>query len=786
MFAGVRSAQESLSGYKRNRTIRPFVMQIKRQTLAKVLVAVFLVNLVVMGAGAYLAYERAPPIPQEIVGPDGETVATGEDVRQGKMAFQRDGLMNHGSILGNGAYFGPDYTADTLDLKVEYMRQYYAKERYDVAYDDLDSERRAAVNHQVREELESSQAAAVVRYSAAERYAHEQIRAEYVERYHEGSAERGVPVRMIDSREEARQFADFAAWTAWIAHTDRPGADHSYTNEWPYAPGAGNDPTGAAMTWSVVAMVLLVGGAGLGIFLYRSFDLPEPAGPEVEVPHPDDIDLLPSQAAAVRFVPVAALLFLGQVLLGGLLAHYYIERDGFFGLGELLGVNVVELLPFAIAKTWHLDLGILWIATLWLGAGLFLPALLTGYEPRKQGRYVNGLLGALVVVTVGGLAGVWLGANGYFDGALWWILGNEGLEYLEIGRLWQVGILAGFLGWAVLVARGFRPLLRREPKYGVAHMILYAGGSIALLFTAGFLFTPTTNIVVTEFWRWWVVHMWVEGAFEFFIVAIVGLTLVSMNLLDRRSAEKAVMFEALLVMSTGVIGVSHHYWWVGLPDIWVPLGSAFSTLELIPLVFILYEAINEYRAVTSRGESFPYRLPFMFIVASGVWNFVGAGVLGFFINLPLVNYYEHGTYLTVGHAHAAMFGAFGFLALGMATYMLRISTRNWSGRRLRWAFWSWNAGLALMVLVSVLPVGFLQLEAAFTASYDAARSLAFYNSETVQLLFWARLPGDTLLILGTVLFAWDVTEKLLSQRATTAPDDAGDAVSSRVLPEADD
>jgi nitric oxide reductase subunit B len=210
-----------------------------------------------------------------------------------------------------------------------------------------------------------------------------------------------------------------------------------------------------------------------------------------------------------------------------------------------------------------------------------------------------------------------------------------------------------------------------------------------------------------------------------------------------------------------------------MPDLWVPIGSAFSTLELIPLVFILFEAINEYRAMVGAGESFPYSLPFAFIVASGLWNFVGAGVLGFFINLPLINYYEHGTYLTVGHAHAAMFGAFGFLALGMATYMLRIAVkeRHWSTRRLRAAFWLWNAGLALMVFVSVLPVGVLQLETAFTVTYDAARSLAFYEQPVVQALFWARLPGDTLLILGTLVFAADVVAKLRHLRPAVTSDE---------------
>jgi nitric oxide reductase subunit B len=752
-------------------------MKVRRSTLAKILATVFVVNLVVMGVGAWYSYDQAPPIPKEVERPDGETVVTAEQVRDGKKTFQSDGLMNHGSILGNGAYYGEDFTADALDLKTEYMRAYYAREEFDAEYGALDERQQATVDVAVRAQLDDGDPGERIEYSAAEAYAHEQVREVYVERYHDGSPERGVPAGMIESEEEARRFADFALWTAWIAHTDRPGAAHSYTNDWPYDPAAGNDPTGAAMTWSVIAMVLLVAGAGVGVWLYKAIELPEPETEGVTVPRPDGVDLFPGQAAALRFVVVGAGLFLAQVLLGGLLAHYYVERDAFFGLGELLGIDFLQLVPFAIAKTWHIDLGILWIATLWLGAGLFLPPLLTGREPEGHGRWVNRLLGALVVVSVGGLAGIWLGANGHLDGSLWWILGNEGLEYLEVGRLWQVGILVGFVAWAALVARGLKPLLDREPRYGLAHMILYAGGSIALLFCAGLLYTPETNIVVTEFWRWWVVHMWVEGAFEFFIVALVGVTLVSMNLLDKRSAEKAVMVQALLVMGTGVIGVSHHYWWVGQPDVWVPIGSAFSTLELVPLVFILYEAIGQYRAMADGGESFPYTLPFAFIVASGVWNFVGAGVLGFFINLPLVNYYEHGTYLTVAHGHAAMFGAFGFLALGMVTYMLRIAAPSgeWDPTNLRRAFWAWNVGLALMVGLSLLPVGFLQLEVAFTESYDAARSLAFYEGGLVQLLFWARMPGDALIILGTVLFGYDATKKVLARRATTPADEPGDA-----------
>jgi len=761
-------------------------MEVRRKTLAKALVVAFIVNLVVMGAGAYFAYQQSPERPQQIVGPDGQVLATNEDIVAGKASFQQNGLMNHGSILGNGAYFGPDYTADAQERLVTNMREYVAEDRYSTPYSELAGPEQAAVDSIVTQQLEDGSLGRTIELTPAEAHAYQAVRQSYVERYHGGAPEHGIPAGFIDSETDARRFADFALWTALFSTIDRPNSDVSWTNEWPYNPGAGNSPPVTSMTWSVVAMVLLVGGGGAGIWLYSSAELPEPDADGVDVPHPSEIELFPSQFAAIRFVPVAALLFLVQTLLGGLMAHYYIEREGFYGIADALGVDAMATLPFAITKAWHIDLAVLWIATLWLGIGLFLPPLLTGQEPKNQRRYIHVLLGALLVVVVGGLVGIWLGAQGYIDGALWWILGNEGLEYLEVGRLWQVGLLVGFVLWTALVARGFKPLLEREERYGLAHMIIYAGGSIGLLFSASMLYTPRTSMVVTEFWRWWVVHMWVEGAFEFFVVAIIGISLVSMNLLTRRSAEKAVMFSALFVMGAGVIGVSHHYWWIGLPEYWIPIGSVFSTLEFIPLIFILYEALGEYRAMMAAGEDFPYTLPFMFIIASGLWNFVGGGVLGFFINLPLVNYYEHGTFLTVGHAHGAMFGAFGFLALGMAVYALQFTTKpgHWNPTNIRRAFWLLNAGLAWMVFVGDIPVGFLQLETVFTQGYDAARSLAFYNRDVIQLLFWARLPGDILIILGAALFCTDVLKKRFVRREEpTTATSGGTVISRRVFGE---
>ncbi|MDL5360820.1 nitric-oxide reductase large subunit [Halalkalicoccus sp. NIPERK01] len=738
-------------------------------TGSKTLVALFVANLVAMGLGAWLSYRNAPPIPEEFRGPDGDVVVTAEQVRAGKRAFQANGLMNHGSILGNGSYFGVDLTADALDLKAEYMREYYARERGADSIEGLADDERAAVERRVERELDAeAPEGAVARYSAAEAYAHRRIREEYVERYYEGEPERGVPAEFVASREQAARIGDFACWTAWMAHTDRPNAAHSYTNDWPYVPGTGNRPTGQVLVWSTISVVLLVAGGGLGVWAYHAIDFAEPTTEAIEIPSPDSVSITPAQYAAAWYVPVAGALFVVQALAGALLAHYYVERTGFFGLGDALGIELVSLLPFATVRTWHINLAVLWITTLWLAGGLFLPGLFSDRDPPWQAAGTTALLGLLVAATVGAFVGVWLGTHGKFgspeESDLWWWLGSEGLEYLEVGRLWKLLLLVGFVGWTGLVIRGVRRV--EDSPTGLGHFMAYAGGSIALLFAASMLYTPDTNIAVTEFWRWWVVHMWVEGVFEFFVTAVVAVALVSMELVERGDAEKAILFEVFAIMGAGIVGVSHHYWWVGLPDFWVPLGTTFSTLEFVPLVFVLYRSLGEYRSLRAQGEAFPYTIPFLFIIASSVWNFVGGGVLGFFINLPVINYYEHGTYLTVAHAHAATFGAFGLLALGLGTYILRVVTPEeaWDPTWFRGAFWLTNVGLAIMTVASLLPVGFVQLQAAYTEGYAAARSLEFYERPRVRALLWARTLGDTPTILGALAFTVGAVKHLAAAR----------------------
>jgi len=746
-----------------------------QSTGSRALVALFVANLIAMGLGAWVSHKRAPPIPDEIRGPDGEPVVTDEQVQLGKKAFQANGLMNLGSILGNGSYFGVDLTADALALKAEFMREYYARQHGADSFGALDDDEQAVIAERVEQELDAdAPEGTVAQYSAAEAYAHHRIRDQYVDRYYGGSPERGIPSKFVGSVDHAKRIADFACWTAWMSHTNRPGSDHSYTNDWPYVPATGNQPTGQVLVWSTISVILLIAGGGAGVWAYHSFDFAEPTTELIDVPSPDEVSITPTQYAAAWYVPVAGALFVAQALVGALLAHYYVERTGFYGIGNALGIDIVSLLPFSVGRTWHVNLGILWITTLWLAGGLFLPGLFSDHDPPWQAEGTTALLGVLVLATVGAFTGVWLGTHGKLgspeDGDLWWWLGSEGLEYLEVGRLWKVGLLGGFVGWTGLVLRSVRQL--DEPPTGLGHFMTYAGGSIALMFAASMLYTPETNMAVTEFWRWWVVHMWVEGVFEFFVTAVISVALVSMDLLERGDAEKAILFEVFAIMAAGIVGVSHHYWWVGLPDFWVPLGTTFSTLEFVPLVFVLYRSFGEYRSLKAQGEAFPYTIPLLFIVGSSVWNFVGGGVLGFFINLPVINYYEHGTYLTVAHAHTSLFGAFGLLALGLGTYILRVVTPEaaWDPTWFRGAFWLTNVGLVIMSVASLLPVGFVQLQTAYQDGYAAARSLEFYEQDHVQTLLWARTLGDTPMILGALAFTVGAIRHLYAARQRSLVD----------------
>jgi nitric oxide reductase subunit B len=229
---------------------------------------------------------------------------------------------------------------------------------------------------------------------------------------------------------------------------------------------------------------------------------------------------------------------------------------------------------------------------------------------------------------------------------------------------------------------------------------------------------------------------------------------VLLGVVRERIALTVVFLDILLYSIGGVVGTMHHLYFSGEPAEHMALGAFFSAAEVLPLTFLTVEAWSFLQlgaAQQSRSQiPFPHRWAVMFLVSVGFWNFLGAGVFGFLINLPIVSYYEIGTALTANHGHAAMMGVYGMLALGLALFCLRylIPADRWPEKWARISFWSTNIGLAWMCFATLLPLGILQLYKSVNEGYFEARELKFLTNDTNALLEWLRLPGDIVFIFG--------------------------------------
>ena len=704
---------------------------------------VFLFGFFVLGLLAYRTYTSGAPVPDRVEGPDGRLLFTGDDIRLGQRAFLRAGLMEYGSVLGHGGYLGPDFTADYLRRSaLSVLRQLSAREPGDAA--------RARTASALRENRYDP-ASGTLAFSAAQAVAFDECREHYGAFFGEPTTRHGLRPSPIRDPEEIRRITAFFAWTAWMTAARRPGHEYSYTNDWPPEPLVGNRPTAAALVWSVLSLVALLGGVGvLFAALGRWWDRLGWRRLErrrLTFRRPDDVRLTPAQRACAGFFLAAVLLFFVQALLGGASQHYRAELTGFFGL------DLARWIPFNLARTWHVQLAILWVATAYLGAGIFLVPMIAGPEPRGQHWLAYGLLGALCLVVAGSLGGEAAGIHGATASA--WI-GNQGFEYLDLGRLWQVLLTVGLLAWVAILFRGLRGRLANEHLGNMPWLFFFSALAIPAFYAVGLLARPESSFPVAEFWRFWVVHLWVEDFLELFTTIMVASIFVLLGVVSERVALGVVYLDIILYSAGGVIGTMHHLYFSGTPVEHMALGAFFSAAEVIPLTFLTVEAwsfVQLGARQSARGDGgSPHRAAMMALVSVGFWNFLGAGVFGFLINLPIVSYYEIGTALTANHGHAAMMGVYGMLAVGLALFGLRylVPAARWSDRLARCSVWSLNLGLAWMVFATLFPLGLLQLYQSVSHGYVEARELSFLTSRTNTLLEWLRLPGDALFIVGGI------------------------------------
>jgi len=701
-----------------------------------------------------LAYRNAPPVPDRVVDAHGAVLYTGDDVRDGQALFLRYGLMDNGSIWGHGAYLGPDYSALALHQMGQDTAAALAIERFGKPMGQLDDVRQAGVRAQTAVVMKTNRyddATRTLQLTGAEAQAYRQQIGYWREFFTTSARNGGLKPNLISDPGELRQFTAFVNWAAWVSVADRPGDTHSYTNNFPYDPTVGNVPTGSVVFWSALSLVVLLGGIATVLLIFGRFeDLGWVSGNRHVHPQVLPGGASPAQRALVKFFVVVAVLFLAQTLLGGAVAHSRAEPGDFYGF------PIDQWLPSNLLRTWHLQTAIFWIATAYVAAALFLGRTLRRDEPRGFVVWVNLLFGAFAVVIFGSLIGEWAGMSGLL-GKLWFWLGNQGWEYLELGRIWQVLLIVGLFVWFAMLWTLARPRQVSEQAKPLTRMFMIAALAIPAFYIPALFFGAKTNFTVVDTWRFWIIHLWVEGFFELFATTIVALTFYQLGLTRRNTALRIIYLDAILYFFGGLVGTGHHWYFSGQTQINLALAGLFSVLEVVPLTLLTLDAwkfVTTTRADCAecgKRVNIPHKWTFYFLMAVGFWNFAGAGVFGFLINLPIVSYYEVGTILTPNHGHAALMGVFGMLALALMVFVLRqtVDDARWPGieKYIKVGFFGTNIGLALMLALSLFPGGLLQMWDVIQNGYWHARGMEFTSSALPRALEWLRLPGDLVFII---------------------------------------
>jgi nitric oxide reductase subunit B len=695
-------------------------------------------------------YEEAPPIANTVVTTDGKVIIDAGEIQAGQNVWQTLGGMEVGSIWGHGSYVAPDWTADWLHRESTFILDRWALSDYGTEFSKLDNEKQSQLIGRLTTFMRTNTyvpKTQILTVEPVRAEAFEANLAHYSDVFSNGKTDYAIPAGAVTDPDRLRQLSAFFFWTAWAASTNRPNATISFTNNWPHEPLVCNRPTGDAVVWTGVSIMMLLAGISAMGWWYASRRESEEKQAPPRIDPLDSWQATPSQKAIVKYFWVVTLLILLQMLLGVITAHYGVEGDGFYG------IPLSKWLPYSIVRTWHVQLGLFWIATAWLAAGLFIGPLVSEQEPKGQRVGVNVLFLALLLVVGGSLTGEWLSIHNKMTDTVAFYFGHQGYEYVDLGRVWQIGLFVGLLLWLVLMIRALLPALRKEGEQKqLVALLAVSTGAIALFYGAGLTWGQHTHLSNVEYWRWWVIHLWVEGFFEVFATTVIAFIFMRLNLIRPGIAAASALLSATIYLSGGIIGTCHHLYFSGSPPVALAWGSVFSALEVVPLVLIGFDAIEDLKHSKSSPWVQRYKWPIYFFVAVAFWNMIGAGLFGFMINPPIALYYMQGLNTTPLHGHAALFGVYGMLGIGLMLICLRVLIPGveWKDGVIRFSFWSLNGGLLMMCILSLLPVGLMQTWASVERGYWYARSSEFLQTPIMQQLRWMRVPGDTIFFLGAL------------------------------------
>jgi len=750
------------------------------KTLKWAAVLCFVVAMAILLGGGIYMKKDLPPYPGKVVDPNGNVLFQKSDILAGQDVYQRYGLMDQGAVWGHGSQRGPEFSATSLHIMAEAIGDYFAQQDYGKPYADLDDLQKGIIDVKIKHEAKTNRydpQKDTLTLTAPQVQGLERVKQHWEKIFKEGEQRYGFLPDTIADETQRLQISRFFFWSAWVASTLRPGTDYSYTNNWPPDRMVGNIASTETYFFSVAGIMALLLVLGLFVYWIHRYGLWYGAPKGVALSEKlIDMPLTPSQFKAAKFFVVVILLFLLQTSFGGLLAHYTIHPGSFFL------PYVAKFISYNWAKTWHLQLMVFWIATTWLASAIYLAPIIGGKEPAKQGLLVQLLFVAVLIVALGSLTGEVLGIKGLLGNAWFWF-GHQGWEFLELGRLWQILLFVGLIFWLLVVYRAVGNHLSRHKDEFSALIWFYVFSAVLVVafFGFGLFYGRGSHLTMADYWRWFVVHLWVESIFEFFGIAVIALLMVAMGLATAQAALRVAYFTAAITFISGIVGTAHHYYWYGGAAFWVGWGAIFSSMEPVPLMTLVVRGLMEFRDIRKQGREFSYKWPMYFLVAASFWNFLGAGIFGFVINLPIVNFYEHGTYLTMHHGHTAMFGTYGMLSIALLLFSWRglVDKAHWKDGILKLSFWGLNGGLFLMAFVTLLPVGAFQAWTSFKHGLWVARSADFFEKGAVVVLGTFRaLPDTIIIVLGVLPLAYFLITTYPHLKATEIKD--GESVWERL------
>lgn len=699
--------------------------------------------------------KEVPPLPAMVKSSNGEVLYTQQDIVAGKGYFQQFGLMGYGTLLGMGSYMGPDFTTEVMHHKITKLYELYAQELYAKPLKDLNQEQQAIIKAKVIADVRSpklTEDEVIYSDKATQSY---KSTLEYISNFLiKGNKDWGYQGNIIKEN-EAKAIMAFFDWSSLVATTFRDGKEVTWSNNWPNEPLIDQNATWESQSISLWEWLWLWPLTILILWFSYEYLIKDKSNEPLSAPL-EIKGIFKSQEKLLKYIPVVALFSVIQLVLGGYLAHIYATPNETFIIPQ-------EWLPFNVVRQFHINLAIIWVTIGWLVGGLFIAPLVSGKDLRFP-KLVDVLWIALLVVGGGGLIGMYLGTQGYLRETWFW-LGSEGREYLELGRVWDIGLLIGLVFWFLMV---FFTIKKAKQDILVGTIIWSAFG-IATLYISGMMpiHKIIPNFTVDDYYRWWVVHLWVELTFEIFASGVIAFLSVALGLVRKSVAQKVMLFELVLIVLTGILGVGHHYWWQGADSHWIAIGGIFSALEPLPLVILMIEAIKEQKHIKAMGRKFEWGVPFLWLAGSAFLNWFGAGWLGMVINTPIINYYSHGTYLIIPHGHVAMLGAFGFIAYAFVYMVAKANSLakglEWSDSASKLGFWLLTIGVVLYSLPTLI-IGLHQTQVAFEYGYYFARLRE--TLEAVEGWMWFRILPDSMMIIGGIIILLDLCKKVyLSKKA---------------------